>query len=190
MDSFYIVTIGVLTVLQISFQLSTGATVAPVAENTCPRLLTRTENGSLIVEYQASNENCEMVVTTETVQLRPSTEIMAFKKKHKTIRRPLVSFRNRSNLEGQLPCKPLIHSSLGPFAFVNTVPDQCQMLFRIQKTKNSNFEPKQPKQPRQPKEKGSGRRKGKKEGGKKAKKTKTPRHYFIPTFEYIDEFLY
>ncbi|XP_033729574.1 uncharacterized protein LOC117318727 [Pecten maximus] len=189
MDSFYITVIVIILVLPTCFQASVGATTkaAPTEETTCPRFQTRTENGSLIVLYQASNENCEMVVTTATTQLRPSTEVKAFKNKHKTIRRPSVSFRNTSSLDGEFPCDSLTHSSLGPFVFVNTVPNQCQILFRIHKTKNHNHEKKKPKAQ---KTKSNGGRKGKKRGGKKEKLKRIPKFHFIPVFEYIDEILY
>ncbi|XP_060083873.1 uncharacterized protein LOC132563131 [Ylistrum balloti] len=184
MDYFQI---GILLILYINVHVSSGTTTntAATEESTCPRFQTRTENESLIVLYQPSNEYCEMVVTTETVQLRPSTELKAFKKKHKTIRRPMVNFRNTNTLDGQMPCEPLTHNNVGPFVFVNTVQNQCQMLFRIHKQKNPNHEMKQPNT----KGKDSGR--GKKKGGKKrSKPKKIPKYQFIPTFEYVDEFLY
>ncbi|XP_069115871.1 uncharacterized protein [Argopecten irradians] len=186
MATHYTVTIGILVVLSICFQVRNAAPTneATAEETTCPRFQTRTENGSLIVMYQASNELCEMVVTTETVQLRPSTQLKAFKKKHRTIRRPLVSFRNGSNFDGEFPCNTLTHSSIGPFAFVNTVPNQCQMLFRIHKMKNHHHGKMKP----EPKVKGN--KKGKKKGEKREKPKKTKKYHFIPVFEYIDEVLY
>ncbi|XP_069119173.1 uncharacterized protein [Argopecten irradians] len=131
----------------------------------CPRFTSRLENNTLYMAYVA--DSCEMVVTVENVLLpRPNQ----FRRKPRAIRRPVVSFRPMGIEPAS--CESLPNRSLGPFVFVDTVMDECQMLIKIQKQKNPDFVPKI--------------RPGKRGRGQ----PREPRFLFVPTYEYLDEMVY
>ncbi|XP_060080470.1 uncharacterized protein LOC132559856 [Ylistrum balloti] len=145
---------------------------------TCPRYTYKLENETLYVSY--IENSCEMVVTVEKLSLPPLKRIEQFKRRPRVIRRPVVSFRPVLTEGEPVSCEALPNRSLGPFVFVDTVTDDCQMLIKIQKQKNEDFIP------RVPGEKRPERRPGKGLG----KRPKNPRFKFVPAFEYLDEIVY
>ncbi|XP_021361490.1 mucin-3A-like [Mizuhopecten yessoensis] len=143
---------------------------------TCPRFTSRLENDTLYVSYVEGR--CEMVVTVDKISLPPLKLVSLLRRRNRVIRRPAVSFRPVVMEENGEPvtCESLPTRSLGPFVFVDSVMDVCQVLLKIQKQKNEAFTPRVPGQ----------NRPGKQEG----KRPREPRFTFLPALEYLDEVIY
>ncbi|XP_033758750.1 uncharacterized protein LOC117341042 [Pecten maximus] len=136
----------------------------------CPRFTTRLENETLYISYIEGS--CDLVVTVERISLPPLRTLQRLNRRRpRVIRRPVVSFRPVGSELAS--CESLPNRSLGPFVFVDTVIDECQMLIKVQKLKNEAFIP------------------GQKRPGKGAgKRPRIPRRFFVPALDYLDEMVY
>ncbi|XP_033758751.1 uncharacterized protein LOC117341043 [Pecten maximus] len=166
----------------------TETTPAGVTEDqsnvtSCPRFNNRQENQTLYVPY--IDGRCEMVVTVETVTLPPLRLVKMFKRGGRVIRRPVVSFRSVGFEENGEPvaCESLPNRSLGPFVFVDTVVDRCQMLLKIKRRRKEAFN-----LLKQGQKKGwkPWKRPGERQGKRQGKRWFT----FAPAYEYLDDVVY